>query len=88
VYDVNWMVGHQHIGGRGIRLLNTTAGADNTVVCESLPRYGTQPGVLGNEKGFIVHMVGTYPKCHAQVLAKSKCAKYRQVLKIACSDAG
>jgi hypothetical protein len=48
------MNGHQHIGGRNIRLINTTAGARDAVVCESVPTYGTQRGVVGNEKGFIV----------------------------------
>jgi hypothetical protein len=55
-YDVKWMVGHQHIGGRNIRLINTTAGADDAVVCESVAKYGTEPGVVGDEKGFIVDM--------------------------------
>jgi hypothetical protein len=55
-YDVKWMSGHQHIGGRNIRLINTTAGADDAVVCESVAKYGTEPGVVGNEKGFIVDM--------------------------------
>jgi hypothetical protein len=54
-YDVKWMAGHLHIGARNIQLINTTlGGGNNTVVCESRARYGTQPGVAGDEKGFVV----------------------------------
>jgi hypothetical protein len=45
-------VGHQHTGGRGIRLvhLDNPSGAETATVCESLPRYGTGDEA-GNEKG-------------------------------------
>jgi|AntAceMinimDraft_1070359.scaffolds.fasta_scaffold188528_2 fructose-specific component phosphotransferase system IIB-like protein len=54
------MYGHLHIGGRSVQLINTTAGANNAVVCESVSRYGTQPGVVGNEKGFLVDISRCY----------------------------
>ena len=67
-YDVSRITGHQHVGGFGIRLLNVTGvELESTnpedvpypnapVVCESLPRYGTTEGEVGNEKGFLVEM--------------------------------
>lgn len=55
-YEVRWMVGHQHVGGRNIRFINSTAGANSAVLCESTPTYGTQAGVPGDERGFIVDM--------------------------------
>ena len=42
------MVGHLHVGGRNIRLLNVTGGVDPSnapVVCESRAEYGDETNV-------------------------------------------
>lgn len=69
--DVSRMVGHQHVGGLGVRLLNVTGrekksdDTDDTEavpyldapsVCVSLPRYGKTKGAPGDEAGFVVEM--------------------------------
>ena len=56
-YDVYSAVGHQHVGGRNVRLINVTYGADNAVVCQSDAAYGNAPGVVGDEAGFLVDIV-------------------------------
>ena len=53
------MVGHLHVGGRNIRLLNVTGGVDPSnapVVCESRAEYGDETNVAGNEAGFLTRM--------------------------------
>jgi hypothetical protein len=45
--------GHQHIGGRIIRLVNDNTGEE---ICRAEAKYGTEAGVPGNEKGFLVEM--------------------------------
>ena len=58
-YDATRMVGHLHVGGRNVRLLNVTGGVDPSeapVVCESRPEYGDEPNVAGDEAGFLVRM--------------------------------
>ena len=49
-----WAMGHQHIGGLGIQLWAITPGEKERLICNSAPRYGTEDGVAGNEKGFLV----------------------------------
>jgi len=49
-----WAMGHQHIGGLGIQLWATAPGEKERLICNSAPRYGTEDGVAGNEKGFLV----------------------------------
>ena len=46
---------HQHIGGRCVTLSNPENGG---IICKSCPVYGTEEGVLGNEKGYLVGMTG------------------------------
>lgn len=49
--------GHQHIGGRCIRMTDATTG---TLLCESCPVYGNDSSnPPGNEKGYVVGMSGT-----------------------------
>ena len=45
--------GHQHIGGRIIRLINDDTGEE---ICRAEAKYGTEAGVPGNEQGFLVEM--------------------------------
>ena len=59
IYDATWMVGHLHVGGRNVRLLNVTGGVDPSnapVVCESRAEYGDETNVAGNEAGFLTRM--------------------------------
>ena len=51
--DIVFAVGHQHRGGMGIHLFDDATGES---LCESHPRYGTEEGVVGNEKGYIIEM--------------------------------
>lgn len=44
-------VGHLHTGG-----LNISLSLNGQAVCTSFPTYGTELGVAGNEKGYLVHM--------------------------------
>jgi hypothetical protein len=44
-------IGHQHIGARNISLWH-----NGKFLCASYPRYGTEEGVVGNEKGYLVEM--------------------------------
>lgn len=44
-------VGHLHVGG-----INISLSINGQAVCTSFPTYGTQPGVAGNEKGYLVRM--------------------------------
>eukprot|EP00890_Picochlorum_soloecismus_P000437 jgi/Picsp_1/1394/NSC_04873-R1_mtn19-like protein len=44
---------HQHIGGKCITVSDPTTGK---VICKSCPVYGTEEGVPGNEKGYLVAM--------------------------------
>lgn len=48
-------LGHQHIGGRCMRLVDTDTG---NVICSSCPTYGnaSEPGAVGNERGYLVSM--------------------------------
>jgi hypothetical protein len=50
--DIVWGMGHQHIGSLNISLL-----VDGDVVCTSTPQYGTEVGVAGNEKGYLVKVL-------------------------------
>ena len=54
VGDLMWGVGHQHIGALNISLL-----IDGVNVCTSVPRYGSELGKVGNEKGYVVEI----PSC-------------------------
>ena len=49
--DLLFAVGHLHTGG-----LNITLSKNGQLLCTSLPTYGTQPGVPGDEKGYLVRM--------------------------------
>ena len=49
--EVVYAVGHQHVGALNISLF-----VDDEFVCASYPRYGTQPGVAGDEYGFVVEI--------------------------------
>jgi hypothetical protein len=50
-------LGHQHIGGACVRLIDDATGA---VICESCPVYGAgAPGEPGDEPGFLVDMTAT-----------------------------
>jgi len=51
--EIVYAVGHQHRGGLGISLYDDATGE---MLCESLPTYGTEEGVIGNEKGYVVAM--------------------------------
>jgi len=44
-------VGHLHTGG-----LNISLSLNGQAVCTSFPTYGTEQGVAGNEKGYLVRM--------------------------------
>jgi hypothetical protein len=44
-------LGHQHTGALNISLF-----VNDKLVCASYPSYGTEPGVAGNEKGYLVKM--------------------------------
>ena len=44
---------HQHIGGKCITVSDPTTG---NVICKSCPVFGTEEGVPGNEKGYLVAM--------------------------------
>lgn len=47
-------LGHQHIGGRCMRLIDQNSGKE---LCRSCPSYGTDAGDLpGNEQGYLVKM--------------------------------
>ena len=47
--DIIYGIGHQHIGA-----LNISLYIDNDLKCTNVPKYGTQPGIAGNEKGYVV----------------------------------
>lgn len=49
--DVRFAAGHLHTGGINISIV-----VNGRVACTSYPRYGTQPGVAGDEKGYLVQM--------------------------------
>jgi len=57
-YDVRSMYGHQHVGGRSVRFVNVTDPSTPNAICDSVPRYGAAPGVVGDEAGFIVDIPG------------------------------
>ena len=47
-------LGHQHIGGRCVRLINADTGEE---LCRSCPSYGTADRTMpGNEQGYLVKM--------------------------------
>jgi len=48
-------IGHQHVGARNISLHH-----NGKAVCASVARYGTEEGVPGNEKGYVVE----FPPCY------------------------
>jgi hypothetical protein len=48
-------IGHQHVGARNISLFH-----NEKFLCSSQPQYGTEEGVAGNEKGYLVHMSTCY----------------------------
>merc|ERR1712176_836214 len=50
--DIVYAVGHQHVGGAGIRLIRD---ATDELICESKPIYGTSDRV-GDELGYVVGM--------------------------------
>merc|ERR1712238_282163 len=49
------LIGHQHVGGRNISLYH-----NDKFLCASYARYGTEEGVPGNEKGYLVQMSTCY----------------------------
>ena len=49
--DIVFGIGHQHIGSE-----NITLSLDGTPLCTSVPRYGTEAGVAGNELGYVVEI--------------------------------
>jgi hypothetical protein len=50
-----WAAGHQHDGSMGVELwLKQPGESVGKKLFESLPEYGSQPGVPGNELGFVV----------------------------------
>merc|ERR1711974_230087 len=49
--SVQLAIGHQHTGALNISLF-----VNGKFICASLPRYGEQEGVAGNEKGYLVAM--------------------------------
>ena len=48
---VQLAIGHQHVGS-----INISITVNGKLLCASYPTYGTQEGVPGNEKGFLVKM--------------------------------
>ena len=50
-------IGHQHVGG-----LNISLYVNDQFVCSSHPVYGSEPGVAGNEKGYLVEMTTCFQK--------------------------
>lgn len=46
---VPFAVGHMHTGA-----LNVTLSVNDKLICTSVPTYGTEEGVAGNEKGYLV----------------------------------
>jgi len=48
-------IGHQHVGARNISLFH-----NDQLLCTSYPSYGSQEGVAGNEKGYLVEMSSCY----------------------------
>ena len=47
-------LGHQHIGGKGLRLINQDTGEE---LCRSMPEYGAADRTVpGNEQGYLVKM--------------------------------
>ena len=44
---------HQHFGGACITMINLDK---NMTICESCPVLGTNPGVPGNEEGYVVRI--------------------------------
>lgn len=44
---------HQHIGGECITMSDPDTG---DIICKSCPEYGTEEGVPGNEKGYVIGM--------------------------------
>lgn len=45
-YDVTWLMGHQHVGGRSIKFINVTDTNAPNVLCDSRPTYGSTPGTF------------------------------------------
>ena len=45
-YDVTWLMGHQHVGGRSIQFINVTDTNAPNVLCDSRPTYGSTPGTF------------------------------------------
>jgi hypothetical protein len=48
-------IGHQHVGGLNISMFH-----NDKFLCASHGRYGTEEGVPGNEKGYLVQMSDCY----------------------------
>jgi len=48
-------IGHQHVGGRNVSLFH-----NDEFLCASYPKYGTEEGAVGNEKGYLVEMSTCY----------------------------
>ena len=42
---------HQHFGGQCVELINLDK---NETICRSCPAFGTEPGVPGDESGYVV----------------------------------
>ena len=42
--------GHQHFGAQSIELINLDR---NETICRTSPVFGTQPGIPGNELGYV-----------------------------------
>jgi len=57
-----WATGHQHDGAMGIELWMTPpGGTEPKLLFESVPSYGSEEGVAGNEKGFLIaHSIKTW----------------------------
>ena len=55
--EVLLAIGHQHVGA-----INTSLIHNGKTVCTSFPTYGTETGVAGDEKGYLVKMSPCFQK--------------------------
>lgn len=59
-------LGHQHVGGKCMRLINQDTGVE---LCRSCPSYGTADrGVAGDESGYLVKMSEAVMETPLQIL--------------------
>lgn len=70
--EVVYAVGHQHTGALNISLFK-----NDELVCASYPRYGSQPGVAGDEFGYLVEISTCIDKDTTGSLKLSKGDKVR-----------